>query len=154
MCRPVTSTPTGSERSRIQGGLVADWCRARDSLGSVGGDASGVGDCDVEGGVSGLRTEVAHEGEEHLKFAGGGLVGKHYGGVGEVGFAGEGIARVGEQFQVGQGGPVGNAGDVEVRVFEDRALQVPGGAAGAIPSVRGLEGEVQRERVGERAQVD
>ena len=58
-----------------------------------------------------------------LELFGGRGVGQDDGGVGEIGFAGEGIAGVGEEFEIGQGRPVRNAADVEIGVLEDGALR-------------------------------
>ena len=98
--------------------------------------AVGVGDRDVEDGVAGLRAEVSHEGEVHLDLFGGGGVGQHDGGVGEIGHAGEGVACVGEDLEIRHGRPVRDALNVEVGVFEDGAPEVVGYGVRAVAFLR------------------
>ena len=98
----------------------------------VGAHAFSVCDGDVEDGVSGLGAEVGHEGEVELDLFGAGVVGQDDGGVGEIGFAGEGVAGVGEDLKVWQDGQVGDVLEVEVGVFEDGGLEVWCGGVWAV----------------------
>ena len=85
----------------LERGLVVDGAHDEIVALGVGLHTVGVGDGDVEDGISGLRAEVSHKGEEHLKLVGGGDVGKDDGGLGEIGETGEGVAGVGVELEVG-----------------------------------------------------
>ncbi len=138
---------------RREGGLVLDGAHDEVVLLAVGLHAVVVGDGDVEDGISGLCAEVPHHGEVHLDLVGGGGVGEDDGGVGEVGLAGEGVAGVGEDLEVGEDGPVGDVLDVEVGVFEDGALEIVGGGVLAAAFLGEEKDELHHERVRERAHV-
>ena len=112
-----------------------------------------AGHGDAQSREAGLAAEVAHQRNKGLNLLLGGRGWQNDGGFAQVGNAREREAGVGKGLKVGQRRVVRIAAQIKVGIAQDGALHVDGRRVLAAALLEQLEGEVERERVGERAQV-